>query len=398
MTARDPGLPLRVVLVDDTADIRLLLRTALEAGGRVRVVGEAGDGATGVQVVALTRPDLVLVDLAMPVLDGLAALPALRRACPSARLVVLSGFEGRRVLPRARAAGADAYVRKGLDPWSLEQRLLEIAGADPAPRDLPADAAALPGTATDDELPWSSSAVAAAVHEIRNPAVVIAGAVSALLGQGPDGARPPQEQQDQLLAAVARQVRLLDRATADLLAAAQAGRGALAVDPRPLVLAGVLADAVADAVVDGMVDGSGTGHVTVDCPPRLAVHADPLRVQQMVLNLLSNAAKYGVPPVTVQARADGDSVRVTVRDAGPGVPDDAVPTLFEEFTRAAPANGAAGTGLGLFVVRSLAGAQGGRAWYEGGPGGAAFAFTLPAAPPLQGGSSDGPVGAVGAAR
>ncbi len=387
--------PLRVVLVDDTPDIRFLLRAALEAGGRLRVVGEAGDGAQGLEVVARTRPDLVLVDLAMPVVDGLAALPALRRACPSARLVVFSGFAGPRLLPRARGAGADAYLQKGLDPWVLEQRLLEIAECGgPVLEAGPAGEEEVRRPGQDDDGAWSRTAVAAAVHEIRNPTVVIAGAVAALLGRGPDGVRPPDALRDELLAVVARQVRLLDRATADLLAAAEASRGALAARPRPLVLAELLADAVTDALTDVVTDTGthagadkwGAGDVTLDCPPRLAVHADPLRVQQMVLNLLSNAAKYGAPPVTVQARPDGDSVRVVVRDSGPGVPAEAVPTLFEEFSRA-PANGAPGSGLGLFVVRSLARAQGGRAWYEGSAEGTAFAFTLPAAPPAQGGAA-----------
>jgi signal transduction histidine kinase len=112
----------------------------------------------------------------------------------------------------------------------------------------------------------------------------------------------------------------------------------------------------------------------------------------MVHNLLSNAAKYGAPPVTVLARPHragpgdpdgGDVTRVVVTDAGPGVPDDVVPAVFEDFVRA-PGLDVPGSGLGLSVVRSLARAQGGRAWYEAGPsGGAVFAFTLPAVPPCR---------------
>ena len=491
---RHSGDPLRVVLIDDTPDIRLLLRMALEAGGRFRVVAEAGDGAAGVDEVARSQPDVVLVDLAMPVLDGLDALPGLRRACPAARIVVLSGFDSSRLLARTTAAGADGYLQKGLDPRDLEERLLRIASSSvpglPAPRrrppadllerapfgvltlgapaagggsggeggggdalrsvrvlsanaaarellgadrteggevhlpdelaaevraraahllaggepiefDVPAPAGALRVTLAQapngvaayllpsrgDDIRWLRGAVAGAVHEIRNPAVVISGVVAALLA-APPGEGAPDGRRADLLRALARQARLLDRATGDLLAAAQAQREALHVEPRPVVLAEVLASAVADAPAGE--------HVTLDCPPRLVVHADPERVQQMVHNLLANAAKYGSPPVTVRAGPDAagagagasaGAVRVTVSDAGPGVPDDLVPALFEEFSRG-PDAAAPGAGLGLSVVRSLARAQGGRAWYERGAAGAVFVFTLPAAPPPQAGLPD----------
>ena len=76
----------RVVLVDDTADLRQLLRIAL---GRVGfdVVGEAGDGAAGIEVAREQEPDLVVLDLSMPVMDGLEALPHIRAACPRAAIV-----------------------------------------------------------------------------------------------------------------------------------------------------------------------------------------------------------------------------------------------------------------------------------------------------------------------
>ena len=485
------GDPLRVVLIDDTPDIRLLLRMALEARGRFRVVAEAGDGDAGIAEVTRSQPDVVLVDLAMPVLDGLDALPALRRACPAARIVVLSGFDSSRLLARTRAAGADGYLQKGLDARDLEERLLRIAnnsspglpaprrrppgdlierapfgvltldapaggaegagfrsvrvlganaaarellgadpaeggevhlpdelatevrahaasmlaGGDPVELDVPVPAGALQVTlapaphgvaaylvpSRGDDTRWLRGAVAGAVHEIRNPAVVISGVVAALLAAGP-GDDAPDGPREELLRALARQARLLDRATGDLLAAAQAQRGALHVDPRPVVLADVLASAVADAPAGE--------HVTLDCPPRLAVFADPGRIQQMIHNLLANAAKYGSPPVTVRARPDAggaDGIRVTVADAGPGVPDDLVPTLFEEFSRG-PGAAAPGAGLGLSVVRALALAQGGRAWYEPGGAGAVFAFTLPAALPAQPGMHGRDLDAMGTAR
>src|SRR5690242_667335 len=105
--------PLRVVLVDDVDDLRLLLRTLFEPYPGIEVVGEAGNGEDAVAVVAATQPDLVVLDLSMPVLDGVSALPRLRRAAPAARVVVLSAIPPS-ADPGAMAAGAVAYVQKGV--------------------------------------------------------------------------------------------------------------------------------------------------------------------------------------------------------------------------------------------------------------------------------------------
>jgi DNA-binding NarL/FixJ family response regulator len=102
----------RVVLVDDTEDLRQLMRIALGRAGW-RVVGEAGDGAVGIEVAREHSPDLVVLDLSMPVMDGLEALPHIRSACPDATIVVMSGFGTAQMHERALACGADGYLQKG---------------------------------------------------------------------------------------------------------------------------------------------------------------------------------------------------------------------------------------------------------------------------------------------
>jgi len=103
----------RVVIADDSDDVRILLRVQLEMDGRFAVVGEASDGAAVVEVAREQQPDLIVLDLAMPRVDGLAALPLLREAAPGARLVVLSGFDPLTVGPKVIAAGASRCVEKG---------------------------------------------------------------------------------------------------------------------------------------------------------------------------------------------------------------------------------------------------------------------------------------------
>lgn len=127
------GERLRVVLIDDMAELRAMIRLTLERSGHFTVVGEAGDGRSAIDVVAEAQPDLVLLDIAMPVMDGLEALPHLRGAAVDAIIVMLSGFSQSRLGADAEAGGAAAYLEKGLAPQVLVERLLEVV-ADHRPR------------------------------------------------------------------------------------------------------------------------------------------------------------------------------------------------------------------------------------------------------------------------
>ena len=122
--ARHPGtsapdaLP-RVLIVDDADDIRMLLRLQLDKTGSYEVVGEAADGLEAVSQATKLQPDLVLLDMAMPRMDGLEALPLIRAAVPNVRVIVFSGF-GRDTLEQdAIAAGADRYLLKGVHTSEL---------------------------------------------------------------------------------------------------------------------------------------------------------------------------------------------------------------------------------------------------------------------------------------
>jgi signal transduction histidine kinase len=125
----------------------------------------------------------------------------------------------------------------------------------------------------------------------------------------------------------------------------------------------------------------GVPSVQIDCPPDLRVQADPAYLDEIVVNLVENADKYGAPPVIVRARQVGDVVELTVVDHGPGVPADFVPRLFERYTRPDDTpHHLRGTGLGLYLVDKLARALGGSVRYEpNDPHGSRFVVTLPGA-------------------
>ena len=121
----------RVVLVDDVPELRLLVRVTLEEDPGIEVVGEASNGREGVKIVEATNPDLVLLDLSMPDMDGLEAIPLMREHAPNARVVVLSGHEAGRVSLEALDQGASRYINKAAGLEQIPQIVHEVAQLDP---------------------------------------------------------------------------------------------------------------------------------------------------------------------------------------------------------------------------------------------------------------------------
>ena len=121
--------PFDVLLVDDRAESRRLLRMVLDGDDRFRVVGEGADGQEGIERAAELHPDLILLDLVMPRLGGLAALPRLREVAPRAKVVVISSSDDASTEDEARSLGAVGYLEKGLPPSELIDGLLAMAGA-----------------------------------------------------------------------------------------------------------------------------------------------------------------------------------------------------------------------------------------------------------------------------
>ena len=363
MTVAAPAA-IRVLVVDDTADLRFLLRMALGSEEDMDVVGEAGDGREAVELARRYRPDVMLLDLAMPVMDGLEALPLVRAASPGTQVVILSGFEASSMAASASAAGAAAYVQKGAAPDVIISCVRRVARPDALPPARPV-LTAVPSLEPDAEVERLREAIRSTAHELRNPVAALLGAAQTLSRKA--DRLSPQAHAD-LLAAIDRQARVLDRLTADLLAASQSDLGVLEVQSESVVLLPLLAAAAATS-----------SYVSVDCPPDLVVRADPVRLDQMVGNLLANAQKYGAAPIWLTASARGDLVSVEVSDRGPGVPVDFQPRLFEQFARL-PGTRVAGMGIGLYLVRALAERHGGTAWFRPHPkGGSVFGFSVPQA-------------------
>jgi DNA-binding NarL/FixJ family response regulator len=114
-----PGEPIRVLIVDDHAVVREGLRTFLQLQDGIEVVGEAGDGEQAVRQATALAPDVILMDLVMPRLDGIAAMRELRRRDSPSRVIVLTSFlDDERLMP-ALQAGAAGYLLKDVEPSEL---------------------------------------------------------------------------------------------------------------------------------------------------------------------------------------------------------------------------------------------------------------------------------------
>jgi DNA-binding NarL/FixJ family response regulator len=110
---------LKVLIADDHPLVRAGIRRTLEASRGIRVVGEAGSGSELLALIERRRPQLVLLDLRMPGLDGLDCIAAISRSWPDIRTVVISACEDRASIAGALAAGASAYVVKSANPAAL---------------------------------------------------------------------------------------------------------------------------------------------------------------------------------------------------------------------------------------------------------------------------------------
>ena len=118
--------PIHVVLADDHPLMRAGVRSSLAAAPGFEVVGEAASGTQLVPLVARTRPDVVLTDLRMPGLDGLAALEEIKKLHPDVKVVVLSVLSAHEQIRTALERGADAYVVKTVNPADLVSVLRQV--------------------------------------------------------------------------------------------------------------------------------------------------------------------------------------------------------------------------------------------------------------------------------
>ncbi|MCW2923284.1 MAG: response regulator receiver protein [Thermoleophilia bacterium] len=113
----------RLVLCDDARDFVRLLKLLIDMESDMEVVGVAHDGAEAISVCTELQPDLLVLDVSMPVMDGLTALPRIREVSPGTSVVMLSGFSSAAMKRQALELGASQFIEKGIPPSELTGQL-----------------------------------------------------------------------------------------------------------------------------------------------------------------------------------------------------------------------------------------------------------------------------------
>ncbi|MHB8877874.1 MAG: sensor histidine kinase [Myxococcaceae bacterium] len=220
--------------------------------------------------------------------------------------------------------------------------------------------------------------IRAVSHDLRTPLSTVVVAAEVIKRQAGNPQKVVRGVESVVTAA-----RRMDAMIQNLVDSARIEAGQLVLERERLELRDQL-----EGLIERLAGAMETQRITLELPPGVPeVWADPLHVERMLTNLLSNALKYGEPgtPVRVSLAERPDEVQVAVSDQGPGIAPEDLRHLFERYYRAPGARERRhGVGLGLFIVKGLVEAHGGRVWVESAPGrGSTFYFTLPRAQPAH---------------
>jgi signal transduction histidine kinase len=348
--------------------------------GRAEVLAAAGRGTDTVFPPGSARPvkGSILEDVLQgklvyrPVMDG--------SRFPEEEALLELGLHSRLLAPLqlgARTIGMLGLVRAEEDAFSPEEiELLALLGrlVATAVQNIRAYDAE---RTTADELRRLSALradfVSLVSHELRSPMAAVIGAARTLQARWRELSA---DQRQSFLALIGDETNRLAVLIGDVLDTSRIEAGTFSFSFRDVDLAEVVREIVATAEL-GQDEVSVTADVNAPLP---RVRGDRERLRQVVQNLVDNAVKYSPAGAQVRVRASTEDghVVVSVEDAGPGIPADDQQLIFEKFGRATVEGGKPGTGLGLFIARSIAEAHGGSLEVDSAPArGSVFTLELP---------------------
>jgi signal transduction histidine kinase len=331
-----------LLVIDDEEAIRDSCQQVLTKAGYE--CHTAVDGIDGLHLTHQVDPDVVLLDLMMPGIDGLGVLEQVLRTHPNIVCIVITGYATIESAVEAMKHGAFDFLPKPFTPDEL--RLIVNRGLEQ--RKLLEETAAL----REEKERMKQYFITIVTHELRSPLLLVKQyldlIVNGKMGTIDDVAR------EMLGGAFSTLTRLLD-IIADWLELARINAGDIAGGMREISLWPAL-----ERVVAEMAPFARDKGVTVsleDAPDSCLVLAHAESLEVVFKNLVSNAIKYNKPQgsVTLAGRYADGNLRIEVRDTGLGIPKQDLPFVFEDFFRVKSSKTAeiTGTGLGLSIVKKI---------------------------------------------
>jgi signal transduction histidine kinase len=392
--------------VDDDPGLLQALSETLELRMRGLKVETVQSGATALERIRACDFNAIIADIKMPGMDGLELLGRIRELRPETPTLLITGHGDHELSVQALRGGAYDYVpkpidrdyfvrsltsaierhrlsqrvgrqlktleneRKKLESW-LEERTLgfrELYEREALTRAKLEQTSAELVAARErrDEL------ISMIAHDLGSPLTTVSGYAELLTRPG-----VPDAMRDRARRVIQTEAGRMARLVQDLVSGPDGAACRFSVHKRSCDLV-----RLAREQVDVARARSPRASVELEAPPHLTIKCDPERLMQVLANLLNNAVLYA-PDGEIRVRLErvGTGVRVSVRDEGPGIPADALETIFEAGTRLHhKQNGqpATGAGLGLSITRDIVEAHGGSISVENNPdSGATFTILLP---------------------
>ncbi len=357
----------RVLVVDDIAANRLLLRDLLQLDGYE--VLEAKDGASAVDSAARDRVDVILLDVQMPVMDGLQACRAIRAMADTAAVPVLlvTALTARNDRIEGISAGANDFITKPIDAADLRLRVRNAMRLRLLHRQAEVHIRRL------QELEQlRDDLVHMLVHDLRSPLMGVHGTLDLILMRG----NSLNDDDASLIGEAIALTKRIAGMVSDVLDVARFEAKKMPLRRERVDLGALCAETVR-SIVHREVRVN-----LVTSPEPLFAHADREIIYRVLANLLDNAVKFtprdGSVSVSVDATEAGQ-VRISVRDTGRGIPSDATARVFEKFGQVSGARATRrSSGLGLAFCKLAVEAHDGRISVDSIEGsGSTFWLTLP---------------------
>ena len=388
---------------DDKFSARLMERLLVHNGFEFR---HAENGLDGIETASRIKPDLILVDINLPDIDGLVITTRLRtlddiRDKPIVAITSHSQLEGRQL---ALASGCDGYITKPVNTKTViaqienflqghQEKLSETEEREYLKAHTADVVQQLEGRVrelakTNEQLQQANAQLREidhqrakffniVSHELRTPFTPIRGYID-LLRDGAMGELQPLQKQaiDIIADNLHSALRLLD----DLLDLSKLKASGITLSPELMSVKTLIDEVVKSgrAYVENS-EIAFVADVANDLPP---VHGDKGRLKQVILNLLNNAVKFtDAGSITLLARVEESMIIIGVKDTGAGLLPEEIPQVFNEFWQSDDIRGTGiGTGLGLAISRYLVQAHGGKIWLDSEKGiGTTVSFSLPIA-------------------